>query len=445
VEVEEMTDEQLEESPRDEQLVDSLRREVDSLATTDPAADLDDLEPLRDYFEDVRVVGMGESTHGTREFFRFKHRLFRFLVEELDYRLFGIEANFSETLAIDEYVRTGEGDPREGLDGIYFWTWNTEAVLDLIEWIREFNEGRDPDEKLRFYGVDAQYLAGAAEELQSYLRAVDPDFAETVADELTELAGDTTNAFDPDDEEAVAETLEMAATLHDELDARLEECEAEYVAASSRPEFELARRHLRTFEQALSVKRARLNDDAETSFVAREGAMVENLSWILDHEDEERIALWAHDGHVRTGVVEDEERDLPPAETAGARLREAFGDDYYALALQFARGSFQAYDTEDDSEGPTVEHRIDDPAEEGLPATLSAVGQPPAMLDFESAREDDRIAEWLDTDQRMHSIGAVFDHDEYLETYAPEYVPSEQFDGLLFVDETSRSVLLDRE
>ena len=38
-----------------------------------------DLQPLKKVFQDVRVVGLGEATHGTREFFQFKHRMVEFL------------------------------------------------------------------------------------------------------------------------------------------------------------------------------------------------------------------------------------------------------------------------------------------------------------------------------------------------------------------------------
>ena len=44
----------------------------------------DDLQPLKDILKDVRLVGLGEATHGTREFFQFKHRLLEFLAQEID-------------------------------------------------------------------------------------------------------------------------------------------------------------------------------------------------------------------------------------------------------------------------------------------------------------------------------------------------------------------------
>jgi len=33
-----------------------------------------DLQPFREVIGDARIVALGESTHGTREFFQLKHR-----------------------------------------------------------------------------------------------------------------------------------------------------------------------------------------------------------------------------------------------------------------------------------------------------------------------------------------------------------------------------------
>ena len=108
-------------------------------ATDDPTAPIDDLEPLRALVGDARIVGMGEGSHGTREFFRMKHRVFEFLVERMGFTIFAIEATFPEALDVDRYVRTGEGDPSALIRGMYFWTWNTDEVLDLVRWMRNYN------------------------------------------------------------------------------------------------------------------------------------------------------------------------------------------------------------------------------------------------------------------------------------------------------------------
>src|SRR5690349_2165009 len=74
-----------------------------------------------------------------RGFFQLKHRLLEFLVTELAFAIFGIEANYPECLRVNDYVLHGKGDPAEALAGTRFWTWDTEEVLALIEWMRSWN------------------------------------------------------------------------------------------------------------------------------------------------------------------------------------------------------------------------------------------------------------------------------------------------------------------
>ncbi len=74
----------------------------------------DDIEFLRDIVGDARIVSLGENTHGTRDFFEMKARILRFLVEEMDFDAFAIEATWPEANRIDRYVREGKGDGDSG-------------------------------------------------------------------------------------------------------------------------------------------------------------------------------------------------------------------------------------------------------------------------------------------------------------------------------------------
>ncbi|MGD8414321.1 MAG: erythromycin esterase family protein, partial [Candidatus Latescibacterota bacterium] len=131
-----------------------------------------DLEPLEAIVGDARIVGLGEVTHGTREHFQMKHRLVQFLASEMGFTIFSIEASTPEAYRLNDYVLRGEGDPESLIAGMYFWTWNTEEVLAMVEWMRRFNaSGRGT---IQFTGFDMQTPDVAAGIVVDFLSGVAP-------------------------------------------------------------------------------------------------------------------------------------------------------------------------------------------------------------------------------------------------------------------------------
>src|SRR5262245_47476249 len=147
-------------------------------ATTEAGHGFADLEPLRAIVGDARIVALGEGTHGTREYFQMKHRLLEFLASEMGFTLFSIEASTPEAHALDAYVLGGPGDPKALIGGMYFWTWNTQEVLAMVEWMRAFNAaGKGP---LHFTGFDMQTPDVAMEVVTGFLDGVDAGRASEV-------------------------------------------------------------------------------------------------------------------------------------------------------------------------------------------------------------------------------------------------------------------------
>ena len=106
-----------------QEVVSWIRKNAIPLKTVQAENGFEDMRPLRSAIGSARLVALGEATHGTKEFFQFKHRMFEFLVEEMGFTVFGIEANWPESLAINDYVVNGTGDPAAALAGLHFWTW----------------------------------------------------------------------------------------------------------------------------------------------------------------------------------------------------------------------------------------------------------------------------------------------------------------------------------
>ena len=113
-----------------------------------------DLQPLKRILADVKVVGLGETTHGTREFFQFKHRLLEFLVTEMAFNAFALEASYAACQPINDYVLYGRGDRATVLTGQGYVVWDTEEFSSLLDWLRAHNQSVPDERKVRFYGVD---------------------------------------------------------------------------------------------------------------------------------------------------------------------------------------------------------------------------------------------------------------------------------------------------
>jgi erythromycin esterase-like protein len=143
-----------------------------------------DMAGIRKIVGNARIVSLGEATHGTREFFQLKHRMLEYLATEMGFTIFSIEANMPEAYRLNDYVLRGEGDPAQLLRGMYFWTWNTEEVLDMIKWMREFNQSGKG--RVEFTGFDMQTPNVAAEIAAKFLKARDEAY--TGSDEYKKAA-----------------------------------------------------------------------------------------------------------------------------------------------------------------------------------------------------------------------------------------------------------------
>ena len=156
-----------------------LRQNAIPLEGVEVGHGFDDLQPVGKIVGNARIVELGEATHGTREFFQMKHRMVEYLASQKGFTIFSIEANMPQAYRLNDFVLKGEGDPKQLLKGMYFWTWNTEEVLDMILWMREFNKSGKG--RIEFTGFDMQTPTMPLETVRKFIQGLDmPYFSATV-------------------------------------------------------------------------------------------------------------------------------------------------------------------------------------------------------------------------------------------------------------------------
>lgn len=372
-----------------------------------------DLQPLKPLIGNARVVGLGEATHGTAEFFRMKHRLMEFLAAEMGFTLFSIEANMPEAYLVNDYVLRGVGDPKRLLQGMYFWTWNTQEVLDLIEWMRRFNaSGRG---RVQFTGFDMQTSAVAGEIVRAFAAKADPGYAA----ELNAAYDRVEAARRLPQTAANAEAYRNANAAANAVRRTLESRYDSYIRSAPMAEVDWAIQNARVVEQAAHMPFG--------GTLHRDEMMAANTDWILQQNPGAKMAIWAHNYHVSR-----------VAGAQGSHLAKWYGDAYLSLGFAFHEGHYSArVFLPNGSIGPL---RNDNPASPSFPGSVEyafhQTGLPRFILDLRKAQRNNGGA-WLLGPNEFREIGAVawdgFDVRAEL---------TQDHDALIFFDQTTASALL---
>ena len=139
------------------------------LISSDPNDSMGDIKQLDQYFENVQIVGMGESTHGTREFSTMRHRFFKYLIINHGFTTIFLEADYANCLMINAYVQGAKIDKYEAISKIDMWPWMTEEMGDLLDWMRAYNIQNPKHEQLSVIGVDVQKYNATLREIDNLL------------------------------------------------------------------------------------------------------------------------------------------------------------------------------------------------------------------------------------------------------------------------------------
>ncbi|HLT86795.1 MAG TPA: erythromycin esterase family protein [Sphingobacterium sp.] len=100
------------------------------------------------------LVGLGEASHGTEEFFKIKSRISKHLISSIGFKVLAFEMDKEVAMLLDRFVRTGNGDIRKEL--LAYGLYNSLELYKLFQWIYRFNSSLPDEEMVRIMGFDSQ-------------------------------------------------------------------------------------------------------------------------------------------------------------------------------------------------------------------------------------------------------------------------------------------------
>jgi erythromycin esterase len=408
----------------------TLKQAVVPFRTAEAGGDYSDLASLKQIVGNARIVSLGEGTHGTREFFQMKHRILEYLVKEMGFTMFAIEATWAEANRVNDYVMNGNGDPAVLLSNLYFWTWNTQEVLAMIQWMRQYNQ-TTTGRKIGFYGFDMQFSRVTMNDVEAYVQRVDPIAAAKINTLYLPYRAfqDTIRVSTRSYTTASLDERQQCRTNVRAVYDLLLASESKYVNASSQADYDQALRAARIVVQNEEMFSAGNNGSA-----SRDRSMAENAAWLLKQGGQNaKIVLWAHNAHVSNSIRFD-------MEWMGSYLRKQFGSDMVIMGFSFGSGNFNAVESNGTSYlglKPLSTSLVPDNSYEYQFRRLQL---PRFFVDVRSFAQTSS-GQWMKETRAFRSIGAV-----YALNYQPNYFYStnlpNEFDVIIYFDTTQASVLL---
>ncbi len=417
--------------------------ELVAAAAIDAPGGMPPREVLDELIGEARVVLIGESSHGTHEFYDARAEITKWLIEEKGFNAVAAEADWPDAYRVNRYVQGlgADDSPEEALRGFERfpgWMWRNTVVRDFVGWLRWHN-GRcatDGRRQTGFYGLDLYSLHRSMDEVVAYLETVDAKAAARARARYAcfdHSTGDDGQAYGyaaaygagPSCErQAIEQLVEMQRSTMEFLsrDGQLAEDELFY-----------AQQNAMTVRNAEAYYRGMFSGRV-TSWNMRDKHMAQTLHALLTHLDRHggpepaRVVVWAHNSHV--GDARATEVSADGQLTIGQLAREQYGDYCRLIGLSTYRGTVTAAS----DWGGIAEHKAVRP---GLPGSLEELLHDTGKAAFLVPMHDGSpAAEALEVVRLGRAIGVIYRPETERQSHYFHVRPSDQFDAMIHIDET---------
>ncbi len=390
-----------------------------------------DLRDLIEEMKDRELVLLGEASHGTSEFYTWRREISKLLIKESDVNFIVVEGDWHSCYKVNQYVKGYENSydsARQLLIDNFNrwpqWMWANEEVLELVEWLREYNLALDAEQRVGFYGMDVYDQWQSMNRVRKYLRQT--DIAELVH---VKSNYDCFSQYDMD-EWAYARAVYFGADACDEEmrevvermkeyeDVLIEECHISYFDA---------KQNAYVVKNAEKYYRTAVADN-NRAWNKRVDHMSDTVLRLKNfYSEDAKGIVWAHNTHVgdarATSMAQRNRTNI------GQLFREQLGEEaVFILGFATYEGAVMA-----GAEWGKRRQIMDVPAgmKDSLEDLLAKVEIPSFYVLLENLRIDEALQPI-----GHRAIGVVYDPSrEHLGNYVPTIWPY-RYDAFIFLKQT---------
>jgi len=393
-------------------IVEQLREYIYPLRTYEPdGGDMKDLIVLNNFIGSSKVVALGEVTHGSSEIFKMKNRLIQYLAINNGFDIFSIEASMPESYKLNSYTVHGEGDPVKLIWGMYFWTWATTEVLNMVEWMRTYNQS---SQRIQFTGFDMQFYDGALNELSEAYK--EDSEAKTKLARLEIILSLAKKRYQQN----------MTIILNENQMQEFNSIILYLQNSISNSSWQVSQKNWLLQNITVIQQCLHMYCNTYSTINWRDKCMADNVMWIKEHNPNSKLLLWAHNYHIMR---------LEQEQSMGLYLGRMLGKNYVTFGFAFFDGSYRAY-----GNNGNTSYEATEPPSGTVEHLLEQLEEPIFILDMKKLKSENQELKNLLDQLDYRQLGALARPKDEFGKYGEKI--TDELDYLIYIRTSSASTLL---
>ncbi|WP_127846025.1 erythromycin esterase family protein [Psychroflexus aestuariivivens] len=372
-------------------------------------------------FANAKIYGFGEASHNTKEFFDLKAKFFKHLVKTQGVRVFIMEESYQAEFGINEWIGGGKGDIKTIAENFNIGFWRCKEVVDLLQWMRNFNLDKPKEKQIRFYGMDIQNGENLNKEIRKLITENKIDIDESLLTTVDSCSNKTINYNKPDD------WWQLQIPKLTELKQQL---------LISKDENGELKSLIRSLDYLISYTEyaSYVKDEYPKSIKFRDLKMFENVKWIVENlSTNGKAFIWAHNEHINKKEMYYTGSDII---NLGRHLKDYYQEDYYSVGFDFATGNINGYVVDDKNGNHWKTYHIERPFRKTYAKTLNAANKEIYFIDLDKAIKNEPT-QFFSKKNKYLLIGGGGYQPKPLHKIKISKIYSESYDGLIFVKKIS--------
>ena len=261
----------------------------------------EDLKALINSIKDKKIVMLGEASHGTHEYYNWRAKISKILMEEHGFDFVAVEGDWPPCYELNRHIKNYDDAIKETKNALKqferwpSWMWANWEVHEWAQWLKEYNKDLSSENRKGFYGLDVYSLWESLDAIMDYLEDED--------NSGYEAAKTAMRCFEPhrngNGQKYALSTRLVSEGCREEVIEMLSEIRENVTNYNSDPE------HPFNAEQnAVVTKNAEeyyriMASGGESTWNIRDKHMIITLNRLMNfHGENAKGIVWAHNTHI---------------------------------------------------------------------------------------------------------------------------------------------------